>query len=325
MSRLIITNGKSGVECIRGAGIDGDVISWDDVLHDGPVPGGYDLDVLSELRARYISSVGWGVFEDVHFAFKQRDEAFSTIADTEELVLFFEHDLYDQLQLIQILDLISNQVVTPSLLTIARPTTYIGYSTPESLREAFKSRRELSETDLFAAKAAWQAFTSETPELLEEAMDREVAGLPDLTDALRRLAEEYPHHETELSRTEAAILDCLDEEPLRAGPLFRKVQEKEEAIFMGDWSFMLRLTQLAAGAQPLVFVIDGQVEPDLTSESGYADLMTSTFGITEAGRSVLRKKARKSSYLEIDQWIGGTHITVASLWRWDPETSTFYR
>ncbi len=58
MATLIVTNGKSGVDSIRAAGIEEEIFSWDDMLHDGPVPGGYELAVLSELRAP-LSRVSW--------------------------------------------------------------------------------------------------------------------------------------------------------------------------------------------------------------------------------------------------------------------------
>jgi hypothetical protein len=44
---LILTNGDSATGAIRAAGIAGEILPWRDVLHDGPVPTGLELDDLS--------------------------------------------------------------------------------------------------------------------------------------------------------------------------------------------------------------------------------------------------------------------------------------
>lgn len=323
MSRLIVTNGQSGVDNIEQAGIMGEVMSWDDVLHDGPVPGGYSLAVTSEMRARYLTSVGSGDFEEIHDKFKSRDKKLEAAASYEELVLFFEHDLYDQLQLLQILELLHKDIHRPSRMTIAHPPTYIGHCTPEMLMASYESRVEIPLAIFELGSAVWRAFTAESPEELGELLSIEEPALPHLPEALRRLAEEYPDHMTELSRTERQILIALNNGPQRVGVLFKKVQDMEDAVFMGDWSFVMYLKALCKGNQPLVKpVLNGAGNP-LANDYEYSALMQASFEITNTGYAVLNGDARKSAYLDIERWIGGTHITSVNLWCWNPTDSIF--
>ena len=44
--RLIITNGDSAAACMREARLDGEILPWRDILHEGPVPAGLDLEDL---------------------------------------------------------------------------------------------------------------------------------------------------------------------------------------------------------------------------------------------------------------------------------------
>src|SRR6185295_19412721 len=97
---LHITNGES--VSIPQTGLPGQVVYWNDILHDGPVPSGLSLQELSRVRERFISEFLSLPPSEVSFA--RRDEAVLHFRDHEEVVLWFEHDLYDQLQLIQILD-----------------------------------------------------------------------------------------------------------------------------------------------------------------------------------------------------------------------------
>ncbi len=319
---LIVTNGKTGVDAIQEAGIEGEVFSWDDVLHDGPVPGGYTLDVLSELRARFIASQGEGDFEVIHAAFIARDELLATASAYEELVLFFEHDLYDQLQLIQVLSLLQEEIESPPKVTLVHPPTFIGYCTAEELRKSFLERVEVDETIILQGAEAWAAFTDESPVPVADVAQKLGSSviMPHLSKSLWRLAEEYPNYLSDLSRTETQILQVLETgEPLSFGEVFKAVQAKEEAAFMGDWSFAQYLNDLAGGDQPLV-------ESYRARQNGTPEHLAyvhTDFAITPAGLQVLRGEAGKSDYLEIDRWIGGVHINAANLWRYIPEHQVF--
>ena len=281
------------------------------------------MDVLSELRARFIASVGWAEFEHAHEKFQQRNDLLKRVVNYEELILFFEHDLYDQLQVLQILDLIANNAVLPQRVTMAFPPNFIAYCEDEELQTAFENRKSVDDVVLQVGSEAWDVFTHEDPRRLGDLLKRDLAVLPHLRASLVRLAEEYPNSETELSRTETAILRAVENEPLKTGPLFRAVQNAEEAAFMGDWSFMLRLKELSAGVNPLLLRIDEGVESVVSGVSGEDDLMRQTFGLSDAGRQVLNGSARKSEFLPFDHWIGGTHLTVAALWKWHAAEKRF--
>src|SRR6185295_20229923 len=82
----------------------GPVVPWLDVLHEGPVCAGRGLDELSRERAAFIAACGWGPLSEVASSFERRDALLRTAPTHDEVVLWFEHDLYDQLQLIQLLD-----------------------------------------------------------------------------------------------------------------------------------------------------------------------------------------------------------------------------
>ena len=42
--------------------------------------------------------------------------------------------------------------------------------------------------------------------------------------------------------------------------------------------------------------------------------------LTPAGHRVLARQADRVALLGIDRWLGGTHLTPAATWRWDPAT-----
>src|SRR5690349_16166268 len=102
MSMLHITNGDAAVNVLRRAGITEPVLAWRDVLHEGPVPAGLSLRELSKVRAQFIVECGWGRPEEIARQFDTRDTTLEKAAsEATPVVLWFESDLYDQLQLCQ--------------------------------------------------------------------------------------------------------------------------------------------------------------------------------------------------------------------------------
>ena len=108
-----ITNGESVVMSLRDSGLAGDVLAWRDALHEGPVPAGLALEQLSVVRAGFLTQAGLSVpGEDVAASFRQRDASLKSTYSHDEIVLWFEHDLYDQLQLLQLLSWFSRECLT---------------------------------------------------------------------------------------------------------------------------------------------------------------------------------------------------------------------
>ena len=110
---LIITNGDSAVAAIQQAGIEGERLPWRDVLHDGPAPRTPSLASLSKIRARYIAGCGWGDEAGIFRDFQAWDEWLLRTTTLDEIVHWFEHDLYDQLQLLQVLHVFATASEAP--------------------------------------------------------------------------------------------------------------------------------------------------------------------------------------------------------------------
>jgi hypothetical protein len=92
---LHVTNGDSAVARLRAAGIQGDVLAWQDALHEGPVPA-FDHARLRAERGRFIASRGWASEQHALALQTGRDERLQRARDDrEEIVLWFETNVYD--------------------------------------------------------------------------------------------------------------------------------------------------------------------------------------------------------------------------------------
>src|SRR5688572_759644 len=134
---LHITNGDCAAAVLSQA-VQGEVLPWRDVLHEGPVHAGLPLEALSRRRASFIVSAGWAAQPLVEKQFAERDTALRDAGRHEEVVLWFEHDLYDQLQLVQLLAWFAGH--PHPKLSLVCEAEYLGTMTPARAADLFAQR-----------------------------------------------------------------------------------------------------------------------------------------------------------------------------------------
>ncbi|HEU4557285.1 MAG TPA: DUF1835 domain-containing protein [Longimicrobium sp.] len=305
---LHITNGDAAGDLLRGLGI-GEVLCWRDVLHDGPVPAGLDLPGLSAVRARFI---GNGLDEDeVARDFAERDATLAGCRNRDEVVLWFEHDLYDQLQLIQVLDWFAAN--GRPRLTLVCGAEYLGHSEPARLAERFSQRSPVTTEQLALGAAAWNAFRSPDPTAITRLLEDDTLELPYLSDALARHLEQFPSTANGLSRSEHQALQVIAGGAATVGEAYVASHHGlEDPVWLGDWSFAAYLHDLARGAYPLVEIGPGDPHD-----------MKRAVKLTDAGRAVLDGSEDRVRLNGIDRWLGGVHLQGReAAWRWDGTART---
>ncbi|HEY1331036.1 MAG TPA: MerR family transcriptional regulator [Actinomycetota bacterium] len=329
-SPLHVTNGESAGNTLRQTAIGGAVLSWQDALHEGPVPATPRPELL-HTRAEFLAACGWGDPRALRSTLELRDrQLLDALRDGLLVVLWFEHDLYDQLQLIDALALAHTVQVEPQLIVIGsfpgKPSfAGLGELKADELESLWPSRRRATPASLEAAAGAWEAFRKPDPTALAEWATRDARELPFLAPALRRLLEELPAPADGLSGTERRALQTVDAGARTPPAAFVATQRLEEAPFLGDTWFYRTLSSLGQGDERLVETEDGAPlppPPPLGDGQRFARLQ---LRLTANGERTLCGKADRVELLGIDRWIGGTHATRANAWRWDAAERTLVR
>src|SRR5262249_55542559 len=153
-----------------------------------------------DVRAQALTGFGAGNYDEIRASFAARDRALEGFRKHEEVVLWFEHDLFDQLQLIQLLDWFAQQELGKVKLSLIQIDSYpgvkpfygLGQLSGTQLARLFPTRRAVTSAHLAAAREAWQAFRSSDPAALLEQAQKNSPALPFLAAALQRFLEEYP-------------------------------------------------------------------------------------------------------------------------------------
>jgi uncharacterized protein DUF1835 len=287
---LHVTNGDSATAVIEAAGVGGRVLPWRDVLHEGPVPA-VPRDELRRVRARFLAADGWVSYEEALRTLEERDRA---LVEADEVVLWFEHDMFDQLQLMEVLVRLGD---APAELV--QSDRYLGELPAADGPRLWASRRPVSEEQSRLAARVWDAFTAGRLEELVQVDDR---ALPFLGAALQRLLQELPWTRDGLSLTERNVLEAVADGAADRSAIFGAVSAREEPRFQGDavvWLVLDRLTPLA-------------VTPEL--------------GLTGLGRALLAGEADWARDGALERWLGGVHLRGPALeWRWDQPSRTVRR
>lgn len=327
---LHVTDGDSAAELIGEAGIDGEVLAWRDVLTEGPVPAGLSMVNLGQRRCRFLADRGWAEFQPTRAAMARRDSTLAAAARLrDEVVLWFEHDLHGQLQLVQILDRYAARGPENLRLTLVSVDRVpgverfigLGQLDPEQIAALHPQREAVTHDQCRLARRAWDAFRAPDPTGLAALLGEDTAALPFLAAALGRLLAQLPAVGSGLSMTERLALGVLAGGPRTPVDLFLATQDREPAPFMGDLAFWDHLERLGAGDQPLVALDDGGrfVAPrPARGDVGTPVIDGPMIAITGTGRAVLAGRQDWLAFSPPDRWLGGVHLGPdAAIWRWE--------
>lgn len=274
---LHVLNGDATREKLERSGVRGDIAVWADVLHEGPV---------SDVPPDYLR-------HSLH----------------DEVVFWFEHDLFDQLLLIRHLHWLSDTDPGTTRFSLICGDEYLGPLSPERLRQLFPTRVPITQVHIDTGARAWNLFRAAEPAGLVAWVTRGgAAPLKFLPAALHRYFEEFPSSRNGLSRTERQLLTAVADADKPLSDVFRASQGMEDAIFMGDWTFWSIARRLAAGPHPLI-----RIMPEGKGMPTGSEMVS----LTETGRRVIVAEEDHVSLNGIDRWLGGVHLTPQNCWRWN--------
>jgi hypothetical protein len=285
---LHVINGDAMRDALVASGVGGEISVFADVLHEGPCPPDDDLAGWLATRARFIAEAGYASCDDALETATQWQSYFDRHADYEEIVLWLEHDLFDQLLLLRHLAFFARAGSTTGVRLIFT-NRYLGLSSGEEMRE-LHDRRVAARADQFELAARlWRAFTSSDPAALRSMLDEDLTAFPYMRAALQRFLEEYPSDFNGLGRIDHQIVTLLSERARSFAELFAANAALEEAMFLGDATFHAHVVALAEARVPLV-------------ETG------DVIRITQAGREVAAGGLNAVELNGIDRWFGGVHL-----------------
>lgn len=320
---LHVVNGDATLKLLRRTLLKGEFLVWRDMLMEGPAPNGLSTPEAWDVRASALEAK-YGISGERYLAeMEQIAQGLAEAARHDEVVLWFEEDLFCHLHLLDVLRRLSRLDLPSTRLSLICPREPLGTRDPYTLAGLLAHRVSVSEARIALAQRAFDAYAASTPEPLARLVhDGDFAAWPLLRETLLAHLARYPHPRDGLGFLERETLRALSAGgSLPFGDLFGRVtRHGAGALYgIGDLQFALLLTEMSRGANPLLTL--GASRPPMQPRPlAQTDFTEWHADITEAGRAVLTLHEDAVRLRGLDRWLGGVHLAGhGPLWRWDPE------
>ena len=303
MKTIHILNGDSTLEIFKHAGLEGETLVWRDVLSDGPVNAAFGSDEFWTARESYMTQrfeIEAGKFNsDVIAPFKAFE---SSLADYKQVVLWFEYDLFCQINMLALISYLGEKVEPGTELALVCTGHIDGYEKlmglgelPADLyKQVYDTRLKLGTREIQYAQDVYQTYTSTNVDDLYTFMIMPFHELPYLGAALEAHWKRFPSSDTGLSEIEEKMIELIKEGAKTDRELVGKMLKWQTTHGFGDLQYFNELERLKP-----IFTDFDQLE--LKSELD---------------------KETIESLIDRDYWLGGVK---ASDWYYNPNSQEVER
>ncbi|QMU27236.1 DUF1835 domain-containing protein [Adhaeribacter radiodurans] len=304
---LHILNGDGTANSFKKANIPADdYLIWREILFEGPIVDQGSVVDFWQARQHYISQTYQEAPTVYVLKVTTEVKRLATYNQHDEVVLWFEHDLLCQVNLLYLLHWFAQQNVTNTTLSLVCIGTHpekpdfkgLGELSPEQLAALFPQRKILTPADLTLGDRGWKAYAAPTPEALIHFLEEEdFTNLPLLPIALRAHLTRFPSVQNGLNAIEQLLLEIIAELQPTTIELFQKFWQRTSLFGLGDAQIINYLQEL---------------------EQANLIRMQDTISVTGLGRKTLRLECDYVQLHPVNRWLGGVHLQPgAPYWRWD--------
>lgn len=219
---LNVTNGDDLSAQILELDLPGDVITWREMLCEGPA----SMDVGDEnfvlLRKVFLLEKYKVSEEDYQKEFLQELVKLAAINNYDEVVLWFEFDLFSHMNMLALISfLLQNKKTGPFSLVCSRKLkgeeemTPLSQLSSKNLIEHYKQRIPLTDEDIQTAQLIWELYCGNKPKRLASEIKR-TSNFEYLSSCIRAHIERFPSVKSGLNTLEINVLKLIDEHEIKS-------------------------------------------------------------------------------------------------------------
>ena len=344
LTTLHIRCGNDIEEALLTCGFVGKFLEVSNPFSQGQVPHFEPLDEFIAIRTSFITEHYAGYVPDDRI--NNTASEIGAVEDVlrhaseryERIVLWCEHDSFDQLSQAYVLAHLFN-----SKSALARKSTviecieingfpgvkkFIGIgqlgSTPEAILTLWEQRKPVTDAMIAYGHESWNALTKDSPHDLWRIAQETSSPLQQMPNALKRTLMELPWVGNGLSLTEYLALDVLAKEgAMRPAAIFNLlIAESDPLPYLGDIMFLAILRPLWESEKAAIRIVEEHIDEN--------PMRQTTLCITDVGRDLLANKVdwlsihndTRNGEAFVDRYVGGIHIASnKENWYWDSENS----
>ena len=326
---LHIVNGDSVAEKLKQGVVHGDILVWREIYSEGPVFPDLSNSSNRLIRAKNLEKTLGIRCDEFTAGCVSQEQRLAAFKEHDEVVLWFEHDLFDQTMLSFLLNWFSKQSlngVRLNLLCIGTfpgidPFLGLGQLSVEQLKTLVGTWRPVGQEELEIGKKAWEAYTSPDPHKIVKFLQEDTSALPFVQEAFKFHLSRFPSIYNGLGKVEQTTLAHLHNSPAYAWDLFHQTGLQEIWYGMGDLQYWGILKRMCQAPYPLIQIEGASLAS--FDNNDISQFHNSRFSLTDIGRRILTGEGDWVAMNGVDQWLGGCHLQGHRIpWRWDGQRKT---
>ena len=218
--QLHITNGSVLTGYLNEVGYKGDIITWHEMLCEGPTRVNIDSDDFFKTRAGFFSKT-YNIDLDIE-AIKDEISKLNNPELYSEIVLWFEYDLFCHINLIAVISLIQQKKINLPLYLVcsgrvngSKNLKGLSELNPEELNVHYTNRTKLKKEDIELAQTLWQIYNGKDHNLFKPYIVKS-SSFDYLSNCLKAHLKRFPDSKNGLSTVESNILELIDKNTVKS-------------------------------------------------------------------------------------------------------------
>lgn len=217
---LHITNGNSLTTILKDLDFTGDILTWEEMLCEGPTISNINSDEFLKLRASFFNA-----YYDVDLNIKEIKEELDVLNHTEnysEIILWFEYDLFCHINMIAVIALLYQKKIDLPLYLVCsgriegeKNLKGLSELTENQLKNHFKNKVKLTKDDIGLAISIWDIYCGKDHNLLKPYIVKP-SSFEYLNSCLKAHLERFPDSKSGLNVLETNILHIVKEKAIKS-------------------------------------------------------------------------------------------------------------
>ena len=221
MRQLHITNGEALTNYLNTEAIcEGKILTWQEMLCEGPTIAHIDSDLFFEKRVPFFKEtydINYNIDE-----LKPELEKLNRVDGYDEIILWFEYDLFCHINMIGVISLIHQREIKKPIYLVCsgrikgeKSLKGLSELSVSQLKKHYQNKILLSQEDIDLAVALWRTYCGKDHRIFKPYITTS-SSFPYLSNCIKAHVERFPNQMSGLNVLEHNILKIINKEDIKS-------------------------------------------------------------------------------------------------------------
>ena len=250
---LHITNGDSTTNYLKSLNFSGDFITWREMLCEGKTTTDVGSENFWKNRFNFLKT-SYKISKKTFIDYTLKEyRSLCNKKESNEIVLWFEHDLFCQINMLAVLSWIKTyrkgyhiSLVCSGKVEGSKKLKGLSELTENQIHQHYKNKIDLTQDDIEYADYIWQLYCSDSPLRLETVYKQNTSSpFYYLVAALEAHLLRFPSIKNGLNKIENRVLQTANSNNLTSkNQLIGELLKNQETFGFGDIQYEYKIEQL---------------------------------------------------------------------------------